>query len=576
MEGTKAQPDLSSGAIAGSDERGPVYWSQAHKLAFERLNFAVTSRAPMTVFVGRDGSGRTSMVRELIARNTSGFVVRALYAVDQFSGDAMADVLSAFDPKGEPSENADRNRAELVRLLGSLHAAQRFPVLVVDNADELSNLYLGALCELCAQNAGDRPLLKLVFVGRPGMTDVLSGVRPDLTGPAFTLDFMNEDDVAGYIRARFPEIEQGDQRLGKDAIHEIFGLTSGHPARINAICGQILEQADRGDLPKLDKAQVRRIAVLAGTKRLDKQAVSAEGAEGSGAVLRHALSGAGFETDASGFETSTDTARSDVAGAGVGRKITVAAAVLVGAAGVVWAVSGPGRAFWQQLVALREEAVAGSQEVTEDAPAVEDVIAAPPPQPREAGVHEARLARISAALADAEPTATGQYLAALDLAGSASDAAVVGYARAALLGHARSAYYLGQIYETGEGVPVDLVLARAWYDMAAAGIDGAASRLEDLPLPFEDGALTEPSPLFARKLAGGSVELVWTSAEGADPASYRVELASASGDAVLNLPDLVTSAVRTTAPDEARQWRIIAQDRSGAEVASDWFAIGPE
>src|SRR5690606_37043685 len=40
------------------------------------------------------------------------------------------------------------------------------------------------------------------------------------------------------------------------------------------------------------------------------------------------------------------------------------------------------------------------------------------------------------------------------------------YTRAASWGNARAAYYLGQLYETGIGLPVDPYRAEAWYEVA--------------------------------------------------------------------------------------------------------------
>jgi TPR repeat protein len=72
---------------------------------------------------------------------------------------------------------------------------------------------------------------------------------------------------------------------------------------------------------------------------------------------------------------------------------------------------------------------------------------------------------------------------AVDIALEDSRAAVVGYSRAALMGHERAAYYLGQIYETGDGVPVDLAIARHWYEAASLGNPRAQRRLAALPGP---------------------------------------------------------------------------------------------
>ena len=56
--------------------------------------------------------------------------------------------------------------------------------------------------------------------------------------------------------------------------------------------------------------------------------------------------------------------------------------------------------------------------------------------------------------------------------------AAVWYARAAAAGNHRAAFNLGQLYESGEGVPANADLARAWY--AAADLPAAREHLAEI------------------------------------------------------------------------------------------------
>ena len=101
------------------------------------------------------------------------------------------------------------------------------------------------------------------------------------------------------------------------------------------------------------------------------------------------------------------------------------------------------------------------------------------------------------------------------------------YARAAA-GNRRAAFNLGQLYESGEGVPTNADLARAWY--AAAGLLAAQERLAEVKSPADRPAsVRAPEPLFPAKastLEPGSqkVDLVWTSAIEPKAVRYFVEL----------------------------------------------------
>ena len=177
----------------------------------------------------------------------------------------------------------------------------------------------------------------------------------------------------------------------------------------------------------------------------------------------------------------------------------------------------------------------------------------------------------------ATPEAEAAFRHALDIALDDPAAAAIGYARAALLGHERSAYYLGQIYESGDGVPVDFAIARHWYETASAGNSRARSRLADLPPPEQGGPLAPPLALLAEPRGTGQADFVWTSGPGADPTSYVVELSGDPGEGAATAYSVVGSAARLPLVAGASHWRVLALDATGGRgAASDWQQLMPE
>ena len=147
------------------------------------------------------------------------------------------------------------------------------------------------------------------------------------------------------------------------------------------------------------------------------------------------------------------------------------------------------------------------------------------------------------------------------------EAAITAYARAALRGHERSARYLGQIYELGEGVEATPRLARAWYDFAEGGAAPSASPevASRTGAPFD-----APVTMFSARTPDGAVELVWSGGGGG--AGYTVEFArDPLGEPV---PSLVTtiSAALVTVPEDVAFWRVVAR---GGGPEGGWTPIGP-
>ncbi|ANB34938.1 type II secretory pathway predicted ATPase ExeA [Rhodovulum sulfidophilum] len=142
----------------------------------------------------------------------------------------------------------------------------------------------------------------------------------------------------------------------------------------------------------------------------------------------------------------------------------------------------------------------------------------------------------------------------------------IAYSRAAVNGQSRAAYYLGQIYEVGDGVERDIDTARQWYRIAAAEVAAAQVRLEDLP-----EAPADPDRATARPLASsrsdGVIELVW---QGSGP--FVVELAAEPGPPAARFATALTAA-RLTLPAHPSLlwWRI----RAGRSAPTEWQRIDP-
>lgn len=150
------------------------------------------------------------------------------------------------------------------------------------------------------------------------------------------------------------------------------------------------------------------------------------------------------------------------------------------------------------------------------------------------------------------------------------------YARAALRGEARAAYYLGQLYETGDGVPRDLALARAWYELSGPNLRSGKRRLAELGPP-ETGDLAAPRPVLGGPLADGGGELIWTGGDGADAPLYLVELAETPDGPARRLAPQKLSAQRVDDLGKARIWRVLAVDPVGGRyAASAWQPLGAD
>lgn len=171
------------------------------------------------------------------------------------------------------------------------------------------------------------------------------------------------------------------------------------------------------------------------------------------------------------------------------------------------------------------------------------------------------------------PPVAGHLLAeGLALGGTDPERAAQLYARAALWGNGRAAYYLGQLYETGVGVDPDPERARAWYE-AATGIDAAADRLAQMaPSLSQADPAGAPVPVLQRLIVTGKTELHWQGP--AKAGKFRVEYIPAGSNGQVQHLDMALSAVLIPRPVAA--WRVMAvRDDGTTSPASAWSQLDP-
>ena len=170
-------------------------------------------------------------------------------------------------------------------------------------------------------------------------------------------------------------------------------------------------------------------------------------------------------------------------------------------------------------------------------------------------------------VAKTDSSAEDLYELGLDLSLVDPEGGAIAFARAGSRGHARSSYYLAQLYETGDGVPRNAALARAWY--AHSDVPQAVERLAAMATTPATGTVAAPRLLSAARAAEGALELVWTDASNLHAVEYGVEIFD---DPTARTPVLTQrttrSALQLSAPEQELFWRVTAE-HAGAAAVSD-------
>ncbi len=551
-----------------------LFWTADHHRAFDLLTRIAHGEKSLAIILGEPGTGKTTLLRHFTASLPKDTQVGMISNYSSGMGGLSHWLHSAFDlrPAGPEEAFGASFEAHLI----ARHNEGVHCLLIVDEAQNVSDDDIAALTNLTRLSARPSASLRLVIAGQPQLgrrfrtthdPRTVGDLAPLRIGP------VSPEDVIGYVHHRM-KMSGCETTVFDDAgLKRIAHTAAGVPRVINLLCELLLTSAFSAGERKIDLAFVK----------------SALHDARQNGMLDHLHIGP--EQPASGAAAAPMPIHA------IARKTSVNLAPVPR--------SPPAKTA--DLATLRP--TPATEPALTEAP--HDIGSGPipadkPPTPRTA-LSFIALSIIAAGLALTvlpshlnRPTATN-VAAPVDIGPAlptpahlhGTDAttlqeqalaigeqdplsAAIGFARAALRGDTRAAYYLGQHFEVGDGVPRNIELAAAWYALASETQRSARRALQNLPETTNatgDTPAGAPHPLMGIVGVDRVAEFVWE-APGDAAKRYLIELADAPDAEPRQYGPFDLSAARLDAPAPAWLWRVVSLGPDGSRIgASDWHLI---
>jgi putative secretion ATPase (PEP-CTERM system associated) len=221
-----------------------LYLGRAHQKALNHLRYGIQEGAGFVLLTGEVGSGKTTIIRNLVAQLDAG-VCLAMVFNTRVSGEQLLALIN--DDFGLETEGKDKVilLRELNDFLVDRHAARCRPILIIDEAQNLSPETLEEVRLLSNIEAAHSKLLQIILVGQPELQKVLA--RPDLRqlrqriSINCHLDPLSRQETESYILHRLQLAGNREAvRFAEGAFDVIFDYSRGTPRLINILCDFLL------------------------------------------------------------------------------------------------------------------------------------------------------------------------------------------------------------------------------------------------------------------------------------------------------------------------------------------------
>lgn len=265
-----------------------LYPSRVHSEALDSIRYGIESRAGFIVVTGEIGAGKTTLLQTVLQRLDSRAVIARVVNTMLEPRELLDAIALDFG-----LTDISKSKPVLVRDLGMFLVEQRRqgrrPLLVIDEAQNLSPHALEEVRLLSNLETEKSKLLQIVLAGQPNLRDTIA--RPELEqfrqriAVSYHLMPLDASDTAAYINFRLEHAALGEPlRFPIEACSLVHEISGGIPRIINVVCDAALVFGYAEERHTIDRAMIDEVVTeLEETgivRRAPQSAMSA--ADGSG------------------------------------------------------------------------------------------------------------------------------------------------------------------------------------------------------------------------------------------------------------------------------------------------------
>ena len=236
------------------------FMSPKHREALACMEFGLMDKVGITLISGEIGIGKTTLIQQLFQLLESHIQAASITNTNVPPEQFLILVANAFGADGPIANKAGAVKI-LERQLQMIHAEKKEPLLIIDDAQNLSIDTLDEVRWLSNLQTKNSILVQIMLVGQPELRSKLQ--HPSMAslaqriGTSYHLRPFTGEEARAYITHRIAIAEGPGNLFTPAAIDLIYTTTQGIPRTINLLCDNALVYGFADELKTIDAPTVQ-------------------------------------------------------------------------------------------------------------------------------------------------------------------------------------------------------------------------------------------------------------------------------------------------------------------------------